>query len=261
MAKKTKKRKQSSSSSSSSSSSKENSSENSDSSDKSSKSISSSKKSKSKNKILSARKKFHNMVLNFDSQKEGKTFSEYLGRKRKEETDINQLAIEAKLDSDSIGSLTNFLKDNSFSELSESNSEDEEDKEKKENKNKRKKRRRKNKNNNIGKNNKKQSKNSGKLLDGKVVSFTGAMIISKEGLKRILVNLGAKITSTVTTNTNVLIHGEYLEDGRSYATGKKYKLAKAKKIDIYSDREFEQYMEKLTNTKWRMKDEVEKLGV
>jgi len=69
------------------------SSENSDSSDKSSKSISSSKKSKSKNKILSARKKLHNMVLNFDSQTEGKTFSEYLGRKRKEETDINQLAI------------------------------------------------------------------------------------------------------------------------------------------------------------------------
>ena len=87
------------------------------------------------------------------------------------------------------------------------------------------------------------------------------MIISKEGLKRILVNLGAKITSTVTSNTNILIHGEYLEDGRSATTGKKYKLAKSKKIEIYSDREFEKYMEELTKTKWRMKDEVDKLGV
>jgi len=220
------------------------------------------------------------MVLNFNSEKEGKTFSEYLTQKRKEEMDIDQIANDAKLDSDSIKSLTNFLEENSFSKLSESDSEENDDEysgesspkhknknKKTETKNKRKGRKRgrkRNKNgNNINKkeNDKNKNKNDGKLLSGKVVSFTGAMIISKEGLKRILVNLGAKITSTVTSNTNILIHGEYLEDGRSYATGKKYKLAKSKKIDIYSDREFEQYMEGLTNTKWRMKDEVDKLGV
>ena len=75
------------------------------------------------------------------------------------------------------------------------------------------------------KNNKNNKKNK-KLLDGKYVTFTGSMIISKEGLKQILLNLGAHITSTVSTNTNILIHGDYLEDGRSYDKGKKYKLTR-----------------------------------
>ena len=106
----------------------------------------------------------------------------------------------------------------------------------------------------------KTEKKEEKLLDGKYVTFSGSMIISKEGLKQILLKLGAKITSNVSNNTNILIHGECLDDGRSYDKGKKYKLAKKKKIDIYSDKEFEEYMEKLTGEKWRMKDEVEKLG-
>jgi len=216
------------------------------------------------------------MVLNYDAKKEGMPFSDYLSKKRKEEDGIDQLALEAKLDSSSIKSLTNYLEDNSFSKISSDN-ENEDDEyspessepkakkgEAKKTRNRKKGKKRGRKKGSTNKNktqNNKKSKNSGKLLDGKVVSFTGSMIISKEGLKQILVNLGAKITSTVTSNTNILIHGDYLEDGRSYDLGKKYKVAKQKKIDIYSDREFEQYMEELTKTKWRMKDEVEKLGV
>jgi hypothetical protein len=42
--------------------------------------------------------------------------------------------------------------------------------------------------------------------------------------------------------------------------GKNINWQKNKKIDIYSDREFEQYMEELTGEKWRMKDEVDKLS-
>ena len=253
-------------------------------SEKSSKSLNDAQK-----KLLSARKQLHNMALAYDAQKEGEPFSKFLEKKRKAEDGIDQLAIEAKLDSDSIKSLTAFLEDNSFSKLnSDSEGGDEDyapeksapkskksDTKKKSTKNKKRegkkksedkegKSSKKNKNKKGKKsetNNKKtKSKNEGKLLDGKYVTFTGAMIVSKEGLKQILVNLGAKITSTVSSNTNILIHGDYLEDGRSYDKGKKYRLAKNKKIDIYSDREFEQYMEELTGEKWRMKDEVDKLS-
>ena len=253
-------------------------------SEKSSKSLNDEQK-----KLLSARKQLHNMALAYDAQKEGEPFSKFLEKKRKAEDGIDQLAIEAKLDSDSIKSLTAFLEDNSFSKLnSDSEGGDEDyapeksapkskksDTKKKSTKNKKSegkkksedkegKSSKKNKNKKGKKsdtNNKKtKSKNEGKLLDGKYVTFTGAMIVSKEGLKQILVNLGAKITSTVSSNTNILIHGDYLEDGRSYDKGKKYRLAKNKKIDIYSDREFEQYMEELTGEKWRMKDEVDKLS-
>ena len=253
-------------------------------SEKSSKSLNDDQK-----KLLSARKQLHNMALAYDAQKEGEPFSKFLEKKRKAEDGIDQLAIEAKLDSDSIKSLTAFLEDNSFSKLNSDSeggdedyapeksapkskksdtkkkstknkksegkkkSEDKEGKSSKKNKNKKGKKSETN-------NKKTKSKNEGKLLDGKYVTFTGAMIVSKEGLKQILVNLGAKITSTVSSNTNILIHGDYLEDGRSYDKGKKYRLAKNKKIDIYSDREFEQYMEELTGEKWRMKDEVDKLS-
>ena len=66
-------------------------------------------------KLLSARKQLHNMALAYDAQKEGEPFSKFLEKKRKAEDGIDQLAIEAKLDSDSIKSLTAFLEDNSFS--------------------------------------------------------------------------------------------------------------------------------------------------
>ena len=240
-------------------------------------------------KLLAARKQLHNMALAYDAQKEGEPFSSFLEKKRKAEDGIDQLAIDAKLDSDSIKSLTAFLEDNSFSKLnsdSDGGDEDyspekgepkpkrsenkkkntktkktEKNEEKKNTKSNKKNKNTKSKNKKSETNNKKaKSKNNDKVLEGKFVTFTGSMMVSKEGLKQILVNLGAKITSNVSSNTNILIHGDYLEDGRSYDKGKKYKLAKNKKIDIYSDREFEQYMEELTGEKWRMKDEVEKLG-
>ena len=43
-------------------------------------------------------------------------------------------------------------------------------------------------------------------------------------------NLGARVTSAVSSKTNVLIHGEYLEDGRKYTEGKKYQMAKKIKL-------------------------------
>ena len=232
------------------------------------------------------------MALAYDAQKEGEPFSKFLEKKRKAEDGIDQLAIEAKLDSDSIKSLTAFLEDNSFSKLnSDSDGGDEEyspekaeskpkksenkkkpvkkkpeKKEEKKKSNKGDKEEGKNKNKNKNKKKEESSKKSkpkdnGKLLDGKIVTFTGSMMISKQGLKQILINLGAKVTSNLSNTTNMLIHGDYLEDGRSFDEGKKYKqAAKNKKIDIYSDREFEQYMEELTGEKWRMKDELDKLG-
>ena len=205
-------------------------------------------------KLLAARKQLHNMALAYDAQKEGEPFSSFLEKKRKAEDGIDQLAIDAKLDSDSIKSLTAFLEDNSFSKLNSDSDGGDEDyspeklskpkrsenkkkttktkkneksEEKKNTRSNTKNKNNKNKNKKSETNNKKsKNKKSDKVLEGKIVTFTGSMMVSKEGLKQILVNLGAKITSTVSSNTNILIHGDYLEDGRSYDKGKKYKLAK-----------------------------------
>ena len=88
------------------------------------------------------------------------------------------------------------------------------------------------------------------------------MMISKDDFKEILMNLGAKVTSAVSSKTNMLIHGEYLEDGRKFTEGKKYKMAKKNKIEIYSDKEFEKYMQRLLKLKkWNLKNEAEKIKV
>ena len=85
-------------------------------------------------------------------------------------------------------------------------------------------------------------------------------MISKDDFKEILMNLGAKVTSAVSSKTDMLIHGEYLEDGRKFTEGKKYKMAKKNKIDIYSDKEFEKYMQ-LKIKKWNMIYEAEKMKI
>lgn len=207
------------------------------------KSVQSKETKQEKKKKNAARKSLHYMAIHYDSDKYNYPFSKYLESKRKDQK-INQLVIDAKLDSDSVQSLTNFLEDNDFSERDLSD-EDEEfrlsDKKKV-----------------------KSPKNTvvfdiNKPLNGKIIVLSGDMIIPKEYLKVILINLGAKVTTAVSNKTDILIHGETLEDGRKYSLGKKYKTAKAKKIKIYMDKDFENYMETLLNKKWKMREEAKKI--
>ena len=197
-----------------------------------------------KNKKNAARKKLHYMAIHYDSEKNKSTFSEYLENKREKDEKINQIVIEAKLDSDSIASLTNFLEDNDFSEK-DSLSDDEE----------------------FTVNNKKEKKSEeknvkfdiNKPLQGKIIVLSGDLIIPKEYLKFILMNLGAKVTTAISNKTDILIHGECLEDGRKINLGRKYKMAKAKKVKIFLDKDFEKYMGQLINKEWKMKDEAKKV--
>ena len=184
------------------------------------------------------------MAIHYDSEKKNCPFSEYLESKRKDEK-INQIVIDAKLDSDSVLSLTNFLEDNDFSEK-DIDSDDEEFTLK-----------------NTKKTKSKSTKNSEKFdinkpLNGKTIVLSGDLIIAKESLKVLLLNLGAKVTTAISNKTDILIHGETLDDGRKYSVGKKYKMAKAKKIKIYLDRDFEIYMEQLLKREWKMRSEARK---
>ena len=201
---------------------------------------------KEKSKVNAARKRLHYMAINYDSEKTNVPFSEYLEKKREKEEKINQLVIEAKLDSDSIASLTNFLEDNDFSEKDFSD-EDEEfslsDKGGKKS------------------SEKTQKFDINKPLQGKIIVLSGDMIIPREYLKVILLNLGAKVTTAISNKTDILIHGETLEDGRRINLGRKYKMAKAKKVKIYLDRDFEKYMGELINKEWKMKDEAKKVKI
>ena len=197
-----------------------------------------------KNRINAARKKLHYMAINYDSEKNKSTFSQFLENKREKDEKINQLVIEAKLDSDSIASLTNFLEDNEFSEK-DSLSDDEEF--------------------TINNKNEKQSEekiakfDKNKPLLGKIIVLSGELIIPREYLKVILMNLGAKATTAISNKTDILIHGECMEDGRKINLGRKYKMAKAKKIKIYLDKDFEKYMGQLINKEWKMKEEAKKV--
>ena len=48
----------------------------------------------------------------------------------------------------------------------------------------------------------------------------------------------------------------------SLLKGKKYKMAKQNKIEIYSDKEFEKYIQKLLKIKkWNMISEAEKIKI
>ena len=199
-----------------------------------------------KKKKQAARRRLHFMAINYDSEKTKTTFSEYLEKKREKEEKINQLVIEAKLDSDSVASLTNFLEDNDFSEKDSSDEDEEFEINDKKDKNK--------------KSSKKEEKfDINKPLQGKIIVLSGEMLIPKEYLKVILLNLGAKVTTAISNKTDILIHGETLEDGRKYNLGRKYKMAKAKKVKIYLDRDFETYMTQLINKDWKMRNEAKKV--
>ena len=197
-------------------------------------------KQMTKNQAL---KYLKSMVEKYDFEKNDLPFSEYLEDRCHKSEKINQIVeISQIFEDDDIPSLTNFLEDNDFTDHDLSDIEPDYDIK-----------------NKTSKKPTFQNINPSGPLNGKTIVLTGEMIISKEELKAILMNLGARVTTAVSSKTDILIHGEKLEDGRKYTDGKKYQMAKKNKIEIFSDKEFEAYMKKLLKRNWSMKSETEKI--
>ena len=190
---------------------------------------------------VQALKYLKSMVEKYDFDKNDIPFSEYLEERARKSEKINQIVETSQIFTDDVMSLTNYLEDNDFTDHDLSDIEPDYD-----NKNKK------------TKKVLKQNINPNGPLNGKTIVLTGEMMIDRDDLKAILMNLGARVTSAVSSKTNMLIHGEYLEDGRKYTDGKKYQMAKKNKIEIYSDKEFEKYMQKILKRKWNMKNEAKK---
>ena len=99
------------------------------------------------------------------------------------------------------------------------------------------------------------NKKSGKKNDNEIVGplsditivITGEFMISRDRFTNILKGLGARVTGSVSSKTNILIHGDRLEDGREFTQGNKYKLAVKHNVTIYDLGQFEQYMKELVN--------------
>ena len=192
-----------------------------------------------------ALKYLKSMAEKYDSERTGIPFSDYLEERSRKNEKIYQIVEISQIFTDDVASLTNYLEDNDFTEHDLSDKDPDYD-----NKNKKSKK--------IAI----QNINQNGPLKGKTIVLTGEMIIAKDDLKIILMNLGARVTSAVSSKTSMLIHGEYFEDGRRYTDGKKYQMAKKNKIEIYSDKEFEKYMQKLLKQKkWNLKNEAEKIKV
>ena len=190
-----------------------------------------------------ALKYLKSMAEKYNSERNGIPFSEYLEDRSIKSEKINQIVEISKIFTDDVASLTNYLEDNDFTEHDLSDKDPDYDNKK-------------------SKKTTTQNINPNGPLKGKTIVLTGEMIIAKDDLKVILMNLGAKVTSAVSSKTSMLIHGEYFEDGRRYTEGKKYQMAKKNKIEIYSDKEFEKYMQKLIKQKkWNLKNEAEKIKV
>ena len=184
------------------------------------------------------------MAEKYDSEKNGIPFSEYLEERGRKSEKINHIIETSQIFTDDVCSLTNYLEDNDH-DLSDIEPDYDNKKKKK-----------------TTKKTSLENLNPNGPLNGKTIVLTGEMMISKDDLKVILMNLGARVTSAVSSKTNMLIHGEYLEDGRKYMEGKKYQMEKKNKIKIYSDKEFEKYMQKLLKQKkWNLKNEAEKIKV
>ena len=155
-----------------------------------------------------ARKYLKSMVEKYDFEKNDLPFSEYLEERCHKSEKINQIVeISQIFEDDDIPSLTNFLEDNDFTDYDLSDIEPDYDIK-----------------NKTSKKPTFQNINPTGPLIGKTIVLTGEMIISKEELKAILMNLGARVTTSVSSKTDILIHGEKLEDGRKYTDGKKYLL-------------------------------------
>ena len=69
--------------------------------------------------------------------------------------------------------------------------------------------------------------------------------------------MGAEITLTICKKTQILIYGYRIEDGRKYYDGRLYKAAEKAKIQLYSDKDFEKFIqEKLGDKTWTLRDQL-----
>ena len=83
-------------------------------------------------------------------------------------------------------------------------------------------------------------------------------MIPKQSFGVILTRLGARVSFCVNDKSRLLIHGKNSKDGRKYFEEDEYKTAVEKNIPIYSDKEFEEYMQELINDRsWNLKDQIQ----
>ena len=96
-----------------------------------------------------------------------------------------------------------------------------------------------------------------KPLKGLVICITGVPIIPKKHFRTLCKRMGAEITVSVCKKTQILIYGYRIEDGRKYFNGRQYKAAEKAKIQLYSDKDFEKYIQdKLGDKTWTLRDQL-----
>jgi len=87
-------------------------------------------------------------------------------------------------------------------------------------------------------------------FDGLTMVVTGVFeTISREDLVSFIKDKGGKSPSAVSGKTNYLIAGSKLEDGREVNESKKYKDAEKKGIKIYTEMDFEEFVQRKTGMK------------
>ena len=88
-------------------------------------------------------------------------------------------------------------------------------------------------------------------LSDETIVLTGEFSLKRDEMTDILKSLGARVTGSVSSRTTILLHGELLEDGRPFTEGRKYRLAKEKKITTMDITAFEKYVQdKTKNPNW-----------
>ena len=106
--------------------------------------------------------------------------------------------------------------------------------------------------------------NDSNIIDGplgdETIVITGEFSIRRDEITKILKNLGARVTTSVSSRTTILLHGELLEDGRPYNQGRKYKQAVEKNIETMDLSSFEDYVRKKTkNPNWSIENTNNKI--
>jgi len=165
-------------------------------------------------------------------------------------------------------------KDNKKGKKEEEEKEEEKDKDKNKNKNKdkdstnKKSTRKKSKDvkstTNKKKGRKDSASNDSNIIDGplsdETIVITGEFSIKRDEITKILKNLGARVTGSVSSRTTILLHGELLEDGRPYNQGRKYRQAVEKNIETMDLSSFEDYVRKKTkNPSWSIENNNNKI--
>jgi NAD-dependent DNA ligase len=80
-------------------------------------------------------------------------------------------------------------------------------------------------------------------FDGLTIVVTGEFeTISRSDLETFIKDKGGRAPGSVSGKTNYLIAGSKLEDGRDVSETKKYKEALNKKVKIYTESEFEEFV-------------------